>query len=380
MCKYLLLVLLTFFIPMALAGGCSKNQDDPGTGPPDPGGSVLYGFTPFPYDLSQEAVDKVHEIILPNSNLYAIHYDRCIPWQEALDGVEFPEWIVRDWDDTKKRIPDTHAVYLAIAPTATDRINLAPNCGPGGEDDVKPFPPRFEGARFNDDAVKQAFLNYTLRTVRHYEPSYLNIGIEITGMSLETPERWRDFEELYDYVAPAIKAEFPDIRISVSFVLQTLLLDRVAKQVKPLLERSDYLGLSFYPYGSEFGEARGEPPLPGEIPAQWKEPLDFARNYTDKPIAITETGYTTKDIFLSELGINFPGDEEKQKAYVRDLVEISKENDFIFVVWFVPVDYERLLDHIPGFPEFFLIWKNAGLFDADVNPKPAWEEWMGFKD
>src|SRR5262245_20371757 len=32
---------------------------------------VLFGFTAFPYDLTSEAIEKVHQIILPQSNLYA---------------------------------------------------------------------------------------------------------------------------------------------------------------------------------------------------------------------------------------------------------------------------------------------------------------------
>ena len=383
MLKYFLIALITAISPVLLIGGCSttSNNSDISDSPgPDVTNKILYGFTPFPYDLTLEAIDTVHDIILPNSNLYAIHYDRCIPWLEALNDSPFPQWIVDDWNDTKARIPDSHSVYLAIAPTANDRISLAPNCGPDGEDDIQPFPEEFDNARFNDDAVKQAYLNYVLRAVRHYDPAYLNIGIEISEMSLAAPGQWSDFEELYDFVFNAVKAQHPDLQISVSFVLQSLLLDRVANQVKPLLDKSDYIGLSFYPYGSEFGEVQGTPALPDQIPAQWRDPLDFVLSYTNKPIAITETGYTTKDIFLEEAAINFPGDEETQTMYVRDLIQIAKNNNYLFVVWFVPVDYERLLDKLDGHPEFFLIWRNAGLYDENVKPKPAWEEWKKFNE
>jgi hypothetical protein len=83
-------------------------------GEPEP--RVLAGFTAFPYDLSLEAIDKVHEIILPNSQLYAIHFDRCLPWSEALENKPFPEWLQRDWQDIKTRIPATHTVYVAVTP------------------------------------------------------------------------------------------------------------------------------------------------------------------------------------------------------------------------------------------------------------------------
>lgn len=213
--------------------------------------------------------------------------------------------------------------------------------------------------------------------MEHFGPSYINIGIEISELSLKSPEQWADYEELYDFIFNEIKTEFPDIKIGAEFVLQSLLLQRVGDMVKPLIERSDYIGISFYPYGSGFGEAFGAPPLPSP-PAQWQEPLTWLRTYTDKPVGIAETGYTTED--GTAFGVNFFGDETLQKDFVEDLVRFAEEDNYAFVVWFFPVDYERLLESIPDHPESFLIWVNTGLFDADVQPKPAWEEWMKFDE
>ena len=48
---------------------------------------VLRGFTAFPYDLSVESIEKVHQTIVPNSTLYAVHLgpgnsEECLPWDE----------------------------------------------------------------------------------------------------------------------------------------------------------------------------------------------------------------------------------------------------------------------------------------------------------
>src|SRR5262245_6590992 len=67
--------------------------------------NTLLGFTAFPYDLTTEAISKTHDIILPNSDLYAIHLDQCLPWAEALRDASFPEWLERDWDDVAAHIP-----------------------------------------------------------------------------------------------------------------------------------------------------------------------------------------------------------------------------------------------------------------------------------
>src|SRR5215510_13979112 len=111
---------LTIWVAMLFMPVVTKGQQEQG---------VLYGFTAFPYDLTLEAIDRVHEIILPNSNLYAVHFDRCLPWREALENKPFPEWLQRDWQDIKDHIPATHTVYVAVTPTAIDRHSLAPACG-----------------------------------------------------------------------------------------------------------------------------------------------------------------------------------------------------------------------------------------------------------
>jgi hypothetical protein len=356
--------------------GCLNDETSTSDTDGSPTSQVLFGFVPFPYDLTLEAINKVHEVILPNSNLYVRHGDGCLPWEQTLSGEPFPEWLIDDWNDTLERIPDTHTVYISVTPTDVERVNLAPACG---EDESTPadIPEELKGARFNDPLVKEAYLNYVRRAVEHFNPSYINIGIEISELALREPEKWPEFEELYDFVFSEIKAESPGIKIGAEFVLQSLLLPRVADMVKPLVERSDYVGISFYPYGSEFGEFFGAPPLP-DPPAQWQEPLAWLRTYTDKPVAIAETGYTTKNQIVGE--ITFPGNEALQKDFLEDLVKFAKEDNYIFVVWFVPVDYERLLEKLPGHPETSLIWVNAGLFDANVQPKPAWEEWQKFAE
>ena len=109
----------------------------------------------------------------------------------------------------------------------------------------------------------------------------------------------------------------------------------------------------------------------------------FSKRFGVKPFCISEPGAVRATCLLAGFGaVTVPElPFEDTLDFIFENVDVAlAENDFIFVVWFIPVDYERLLDDIPGFPEFFLIWRNAGLFNADVNPKPAWEEWMGFKD
>jgi hypothetical protein len=332
---------------------------------------TLYGFTAFPYDLTLEAVKKVSDLVIANSSLYAVHRDDgCVPWQEALSGEAFPEWLTNDWADIKARIPPDMPISLHITPTLSDRTTLAYQCG-NAEGEVKDRPQK----SYDDPDIMTAYLNYACRIADVFEPRFLTVGIEMSELSLKHPEDWESFAELMTRTLEGLRESYPDLKLSVEFVLQSLLLPRVAEQVKPLVEQLDFLGISFYPYGSSFGEALGAPALP-EPPAQWQEPLTWLRTYTDKPVAIVETGYATKA--GSAYGIAFSGDERLQEVFLSDLIEIARDDNYLFVVWFVPVDYDKLLAKLPESDnaEAARIWVNAGLFNSSLMHKPSWVVWQ----
>ena len=325
------------------------------------------GFTPFPYDFTLEAIDRVNGLIAEHATLYALHFDDGVPWSEALSGEAFPAEIRRDWDDWAGRIPKGHAVYLGLNPLGKDRSSLA--AAKSGR-----MPGALRGAALDKPELQQAYLTYAQRAVRQFRPQYLNLGIETGELAARDPERWTQLVALYDHVRDALKREFPSLQIGLSFGLQSLLDPKVAELVKPVVERSDYFGLSFYPYGSSFGEKFGAPPLP-QGAAAWQDPLAWARRYTTKPIAICETGFTTKDIRLPKYDLEMHGDDATQAAYVRDLLETARRDRYAFVVWFLVIDYDALYAKMPKGSEENLLWRNVGLWSGDLKPKPAWELW-----
>ena len=54
---------------------------------------TAFGFTPFPYDISEEATEKTHQLIVDNGSIYALHFDNGIPWKETLENKPFPKKI-----------------------------------------------------------------------------------------------------------------------------------------------------------------------------------------------------------------------------------------------------------------------------------------------
>jgi len=341
-------------------------------------GEPLYGFTPFPYDYTAEAVMRTHALVVEHSTLYALHFDDCVPWQEMLTNQPLPARLQQDWDDLTQRIPQSHKVYVALTPGAKDRKSLAPACG-ASSDKPGTMPQELKDARFDHPRVQQAFLAYTRRAIQQFKPHFLNIGIEMGNMALRYPKDWPHFAAFYQQVYAALKQEFPALPISFSINPQMLREPQTANRVKPLVEQSDYLGLSFYPYSDPMERKLGAPAMPaGPGQAGWQDMLAWVRTYTNKPLAMCETGFTTQDVTLKQFDLHLRGDSTLQEAYVRDLVQITKRDDYLFVVWFLLVDYDKLYAKMPKGSEVNLLWRNIGLFDGELRPKPALQAWQTF--
>ena len=331
---------------------------------------TLFGFTPFPYDFTVEALEKTYSIITPNSTIIAFHLDDGIPWSEALADSAFPLKLQNEWTNSINHITGDKSVYLGLAPLDKDRVNLSHEME-GKKSAV------WSDYSFDDSKVKTAYLNYARRAVKQFRPDFLNLGIEAGELALRKPSRWNDFVKLYDFVRIALKKEFPNLKIGISFSLQSLIKPDVAKLVKPVVDNSDYLCLSFYPNMSTFGEKFGAPALPSGQNS-WIEPLRWVRSYTDKPLAICETGYSSKPVTVKSFDLQFPGDLVSQAAYVRDLIDIAKKDQYLFVVWFLSIDYDKLSAKLAGDSDVNNMWRNIGFFDGDLNPKPAWSVWKTF--
>ncbi len=334
----------------------------------------LFGFTAFPYDLTSESEDRVHDIIGRHANFFAIHMDNCLPWAEVIKGEPYPAWMEESWAQVRRRIPAGQTVYLAMTPTHNDRETLAPQCG-ASEDRPILHPRGVRGKPFDDPAVVAAYIAYLRRNIDMFRPAYVNIGIEVSEMSLRVPAAWPAFERLYLAAVAALKQSHPGVKVGIELGLQSLRDPRVAEQVRPAVEASDFMCLSFYPYAADAAvKLFGAPPLPPP-PMQWLEPLDWVRSYTTKPLAMCETGHPTQTADLPNLDVTLPGDVAEQREYVRDLVRIARRDRYLFVVWFITVDYERLMEKLPGAEEWMWIWAYTGLFDSSLKPKPALEEW-----
>lgn len=328
----------------------------------------LFGFTPFPYDLTRSAVEKTNELVAKHGEIYALHFDDGIPWAEALNNTPFPSKLRGDWDGKRAALSPGMPIYLGLSPLAKDRESLA-RASKGSS-----IPSSIHGAALDAESVKQAFYNYARRAVEMFDPQFVNLGIEAGELAERNPKRWEQFVRLYEYVHDRLKRDRPHLKIGISFGLQSLMDDDVARRGRLILGKCDYLGVSFYPFMSQFHEKLGSHKLP-DPPRQWTEPLDWLREYSDLPLAICETGYTSQDVYVPKYGLHMVGDALLQSRYVRDLGRIAHRDNYSFVIWFLAIDYDKLYDKLPTGDGTNRIWRHIGLLDQNLNPKLAWSEW-----
>ncbi len=142
-----------------------------------------------------------------------------------------------------------------------------------------------------------------------------------------------------------------------------------------LLEHSDYIAMSSYPFF--FYEDLTRDANPDLFADDWLH--DFRNLDPSKPFAVSETGFSAEDLVIQNLGINAQSSEAWQAAYVEKLMDHLNDLDAEFVAWFVYRDYDLLYDKTPSPPDILKIWRDNGLLDGQGNARPsyaAWREWL----
>lgn len=328
-----------------------------------------FGVSTFPFGLSAAAAERTFRIAEDLSDVYVVQLDNGVPWSEAATDARFPAAVQNKWRELAAHAPSGRPVYLALAPLAEDRKSLAP----ASEGSLSPE--RFRGAAFDDPMVVKAYVAYALKAVGYFKPAYVNLGLEAGELAHRRPRDWDAFVALIRETTRALRQEFPTLKIGISFGLQSLMEKATAERARQIIAFSDYVGISFYPYMSPFQEKFGLPPLPAP-PDQWRAPLDWLASFTDKPIAICETGYNTKDVSLQSWGLQMKGSEAAQKDYVSDLARYAKRDGYLFAIYYFPVDIGPLIETLPEpVAELTSMWGENGLIDAEFKPKPALEVW-----
>ncbi|MDQ8180645.1 hypothetical protein [Pelagicoccus sp. SDUM812005] len=393
--------------------------------------SYYLGFSHTPYDSAsdlaeiKEVDDWMWKRIADDSDIVNLQLDGGIPWPEALaDDLEgdippFSNDLLGYWEKLRREVPENHKRVVSFSPTGNPRSRLEGYWGygrstafidddgfiiePVGDykettDAFLPFP--WSKLRFNDDPVKTALVNYAKRVIRYFEPDYLVVGLEASESIPEDPVRFDEYIELQTHLYHALK-EDPDtahIPLIVSVSSTSLMTDEFGvpfkfdqqppnarKQqiegLRRILPITDILGISHYPH---FGKFNAEL-IPSGMYQSLFELLEELDAH-DKPIAITESGYTADPFTIFDT--HFSGSPEKQDLYMKHfLYEMEKSShpvEFIINYEIRDTDYtwlrqKELADRgefNPVFLQFFQYFRDIGLYDGEGSSnRPAYATW-----
>jgi len=327
------------------------------------------GFTPFPPDLTSEAVDEVYRFISDHGDLVAHHFDSGVPWPEAYRNESYSTHLNQDWTYRRSRIQPGRAVYVSITPLNFERNGPAAYWG---ETDNMENPAPWNDYPLNHPSVKQAFLNYARKVVDFFQPLYLAIGIESNILISKAPELWDGYLELNRHVYTQLKLEHPKLKIFPTVQYEHLRgIEDESKGkrslqeqgVRELMRHSDLLALSTYHFGVRHNPVRED---------FFESALSFG-----KPVAIAETGAFSRNITIS--GTEFEGSERDQRDFLNLLLQKGKTHLFPFIINFIAIDYDRMLPKLPeDIREISKVWVSTGLADAAGRGKAALELWDSY--
>ncbi len=353
-------------IPIVLA--CSKDDDIHTR-------SFLLGFTPMPFAVSEASVQYTYDRIAADADIVNHHFDNGIPWNEALHDLPFHQNIVSDWEFRKANTSSSHKVYVSVTPLNERRTGLA---NVRGESENMPLPSPWSEYSFRDPQVRTAYVKYCQRVIDFFEPDFFNMAIEANLLFVHKREEWSAYLSFHEQVYHALKECYPDLPIFTSVVGAYMLPGFVAGNdhveqrlaVLQLMENSDYYGISFYPYLSNY--------LGNPYPSNT---LDELFNISEKPVAITETAYSAETFsMMAPTGlITVESNQLKQQAYLNDLLSACERRKAVFVINFAIRDYDQLWQQLGAPSNVPLACRDAGLYDENGVPRLAWVTWKEYQ-
>ncbi|MGE5304507.1 MAG: glycosyl hydrolase 53 family protein [Alphaproteobacteria bacterium] len=328
----------------------------------------LMGFTLWPADLTREGLAIAQRFAYAHGDLVAVTFLGGVPWPEAFAGKEFSQDVR---DNFAYRPPEGKRLLLSISPLDRNRKGLAPYWG---EQENLPLPKPWDKEPLNGQRVKKAFTNFVSRAVAALRPDYLAIGMEANVLLSRDPVKWKQFKELYRDTYAALKKAHPGL--PVFFTTDILHYKKLArdakradqeKEVAELMRSSDLFAMSVYPHMSVAA--------PHSLPASF---FDFARRF-NKPIAVSDSGMTSRTVALKTYGIELTGSPTAQAQFIRMLLAAAARDHYKFVVNFATTDSEKLVARLrPPLDDLARMWAFIGLQTSAQVAKPALAIWDSY--
>ena len=370
-----LLAAITLALTITILAGCGGGGSGSNTGqpqnPPPVTRAFDMGFTTWPYDATVTAVNFVYTETSARGDFIAHHLDGGVPWQAALDGTAYDPAVEAEIQTRLDNTPANQRMYLAISPFNSNRDGLAGNWGAvPNEGLLAPWNTR----DFDSPEVIAAYTNFARDMITRFQPTYFNLGIEASELLINDLTRFDRYVTFATQVANTLRAEFPDLRLMISVGLKSpgsVRAQAIEANIGPLIELVDVVGISVYPYVFFDHADKGDP---RNLPTNWFSQIQTIAN--GKPIAVAETAWIAERLEIPVFGVDVTANAQNQADYMVELFAEAEALDAEFVVWWALVDFDALWNGALGQDPLARIWRDTGLFDESLNPRPALDAWQ----
>lgn len=345
---------------------CTKSQ-------PEESRSFRMGVTPWPADFTEAAVNKAYQFIQTDCDLISQHLDDGIPWQEALDGRDFPRQFIQDISGRIARTPQGKKVLLSVAPLDLSRKNKAACYTANGANQVPANVLQYwSNLSMDHPQVITAYCNYLNRLIALFKPDFVNYGVE-SNLSTWPDSTFAQYRNFLAAVYQNMKQTHSELPFFISLMTEDVA--RSEQLASQLTDYTDWIALSSYPYISSAAAASGNL-NPDALPNNYFE--RYFQLAPQKPVAFAETGYAAENLNIPELFMNRVINDQQQQQYLEKLLTICRIKKARLLVWFCSSDYDagvQTLRNNGFYQPLFSLWKDIGFYNEAGRPRPALSRW-----
>lgn len=333
--------------------------------------SFYMGVTPWPADFTVQEVDTSYAFINSHCDLVSHHFDEGIPYEEALNNQPMPIALQNDLQFRAAKTASGKKIMLSVS-----ALDLSRKARAGYYTNVV-VPDSIKGKwkqfAFNDSRVVTAYTHYISWLIEQLHPAFVNYGVESNSPVWDAAV-FTQYKDFLRQVFTALKTKYPQLPFFISFMVDEN--SASLSNAQALLNYTDYIGLSAYPYLVVSSSANGNTD-PGLFPADFFD--RFISLDKTKPLAFAETGYIAENLSIPSYSLNKSGTPAWQDAYLQKVLQICTTNKAKLLIWFCSKDYNAANSYLQSqglYQDIFGFWQDTGLKDEKGQPRPAYQTWL----
>jgi hypothetical protein len=332
--------------------------------------SFYMGVTPWPADFTAAEVDSSYAFINNHCDIVSHHFDDGIPYDEAFNNQPMPIQLQQDVQTRITRTAPNKKILLSVSAlnlTRTHKADYYPQSTVSSaiKTSWNALPP-------NNANVITAYINYISWLIDSFQPDYVNYGVESNVATFPSSD-FIAYKDFISQVYPLLKNKYPNLPFFISFIVDES--NQGFLNANQLVPYTDYIGLSAYPYVTVSSSATGNT-NPALFPTNYFEKFITMSN---KPFAFAETGYIAENLIIPSYSLNKQGNEAWQKAYLEKILDLCKNRNAKFLIWFCSKDYDAGITTIQSlglYQDLFLFWRDTGLKDQNGHKRAAYNTWL----